>query len=210
MPDRKCLDNLHAETGGKRFQRRPPAATSHRRTGRHRIETCAEKNIAVPVIPDGSLPYWLRRGDDQGCSLLSAPVILRGIGAASADVPDQPMSASFQARAYGLATWQIHKAQTLLAHALDEYCPVSHAAAACRLSKGHFARLFKESVGLPPHRWLTRQRIEAAKTMLRDTDFSLSEIALECGFCEQAHMCRVFRKWLGTTPGAWRKSVVSD
>lgn len=210
MPDEKCLDNLHVEAGKQRFQRRPPAATSHRRTGRHRIETCAEKSIADPVIPDGSLPYWRRRDGDQARLPLPAPVILRGIGTASVDRPDQPMSAPFQAKAYGLATWQIRKAQALLAHALDEYCPVSHAAAACRLSKGHFARLFKESVGLPPHRWLTRQRIEAAKTMLRDTDFPLSEIALECGFCEQAHMCRVFRKWLGTTPGAWRKSVVSD
>lgn len=108
-------------------------------------------------------------------------------------------------RSHGLAAWQVLTAKTFLGQNLDDSRPISRAAAECGLSSGYFARMFKEVVGLPPHRWLIKKRIDAALVLLRNSDLPLSEIALECGFCEQAHMCRVFRKWLATTPAAMRK-----
>ncbi len=77
------------------------------------------------------------------------------------------------------------------------------AAEAC-LSPFHFARLFREAMGMAPHRYLTERRIEAARQKLRLAHSSLVEIALDTGFGSQANFNRVFRKVTGLTPGQYR------
>ena len=71
-----------------------------------------------------------------------------------------------------------------------------------------FARAFKQSVGTPPHRWLLLQRVLRAKSLLRDADRPLADIAIACGFADQSHFTRVFTHIVGTSPGAWRKQVL--
>lgn len=78
------------------------------------------------------------------------------------------------------------------------------AAAAC-LSRFHFLRLFHETTGLSPHRYVTSRRIQAAQAMLARHDASLVQIAFDTGFSSQASFTRVFRKWTGSTPGQYRK-----
>lgn len=73
------------------------------------------------------------------------------------------------------------------------------------LSAFHFARLFKASVGVSPHRFIVEQRIEQA-TLLLDSDLPLAEIAVTVGFSSQAHFTQVFRKMTGTTPARSRVS----
>lgn len=80
------------------------------------------------------------------------------------------------------------------------------AAEAC-LSPFHFARAFRETTGLTPHRYVTERRIEAAKEKLRLAQSSLVEIALDTGFGSQANFTRVFRKMTGLTPGRYRALV---
>jgi AraC-like DNA-binding protein len=74
------------------------------------------------------------------------------------------------------------------------------------MSRCHFARAFKQSVGTTPHDYLTRQRLDKAMEFLADSDLCLAEIALACGFADQSHFTRVFSRTLGTTPGAWRRA----
>ena len=73
------------------------------------------------------------------------------------------------------------------------------------VSRFHFARMFKESTGETPHRWLTARRIEAARTLLRVTDKPVGAIAADTGFASQSHFGECFRRATGETPGAWRR-----
>ncbi|MGE7419082.1 helix-turn-helix transcriptional regulator [Methylobacterium tarhaniae] len=77
------------------------------------------------------------------------------------------------------------------------------------LSTFHFAKMFKASFGVPPHRYVTERRIAKAKdllskALLAEGRTSLAEIALTCGFASQSHFTRRFAQATGLTPAAWR------
>jgi len=107
----------------------------------------------------------------------------------------------------GLAPWQVRCAIDLMIVRLGQDMSLSEPAAACGLSPGYFARAFRQSVGTPPHRWLLLQRVLRAKSLLRDADFSLTDVAAACGFADQSHFTRVFTGIVGASPGVWRKQV---
>ena len=75
------------------------------------------------------------------------------------------------------------------------------------LSVSYFSRAFRTSTGLPPHQWLLRQRVNAAKQLMTVRDLPLSEIAISAGFANQAHFTRVFSALAGVSPGAWRREA---
>ena len=83
---------------------------------------------------------------------------------------------------------------------LDEKIHLDGLAAMAGLSTDHFARAFHQSLGLPPHRYLLRRRLEQVEHMLRETHAPLSEIALATGFSDQSHLARHFRRWAGMSP----------
>lgn len=72
------------------------------------------------------------------------------------------------------------------------------------LSPHHFAHSFKESFGLPPHRFVQQRRMEKALKMLKTSSSSIAEIALALGFASQSHFTQVFRQHTGKTPAAAR------
>jgi AraC family transcriptional regulator len=74
------------------------------------------------------------------------------------------------------------------------------------LSESHFARAFKQTVGVAPHRFIVERRLERGKRMLADTEDSIAQIASLCGFADQAHFARAFSKAFGMSPSALRKS----
>lgn len=73
------------------------------------------------------------------------------------------------------------------------------------LSTAHFSRLFKHTIGQSPHQFLMSYRIEQAKKKLIDPDKPMIDIALTCGFSDQAHFSRVFKQFEGMPPKDWRK-----
>ncbi len=77
-------------------------------------------------------------------------------------------------------------------------------AATTALSRYHFTRRFRRCTGTSPHEFLLRRRVEQAETILSRTDAPLVDVAARCGFSDQSHMTRVFRKYVGTTPGRYR------
>lgn len=90
---------------------------------------------------------------------------------------------------------------------LDRDVSLDELAAIANLSTGHFARQFKRATGMPPHQYLMDLRIEQAKRLLGGTDAPIASIALDCGFCNQEHLGRVFRRRMNATPAAYRAGV---
>jgi len=72
-------------------------------------------------------------------------------------------------------------------------------------SPRHFHRLFRESTGLSPHRYVIRQRVEKAKGLLLSTDLPVGEVARLCGFSNQSHLALHFKRLVGASPSGLRR-----
>jgi transcriptional regulator GlxA family with amidase domain len=88
--------------------------------------------------------------------------------------------------------------------ASHEEWPVHRLARVSRVSEAHFARSFKDAFGIPPHRYLLTRRIERAKTLLRDTDLAITDIAFQTGWQSLGTFGRTFRDITGESPGELR------
>jgi transcriptional regulator GlxA family with amidase domain len=88
--------------------------------------------------------------------------------------------------------------------ASQEEWPVQRLARVSRVSEAHFARSFRDAFGLPPHRYLLTRRIERAKTFLRDTNLSITDIAFQTGWKSLGTFGRTFRDVTGESPGELR------
>jgi AraC family transcriptional regulator len=106
----------------------------------------------------------------------------------------------------GLSSRQLRRVCDFMPDRLAEDIGLDDLAELTSLTSKHFARAFKQSTGLPPHQFLIVQRIEAARRRLTETDDSLADIALACGFADQSHFTATFRKIVGVPPGIWRLS----
>jgi AraC family transcriptional regulator len=75
------------------------------------------------------------------------------------------------------------------------------------LSPYHFSRAFKQSFGMPPHRYHTHRRIERAKILLERHILSVTDIGLSLGFNEASSFTTAFRKIAGLTPSRYHRSI---
>ena len=105
----------------------------------------------------------------------------------------------------GLGPWQKRRATELLSENLAGRVRLSQLAQECGLSVSHFARSFKASFGVSTHRWLVQRRIERSQDLLLHTRESLSDIAEQAGFSDQAAFTRIFHQIVGVSPGRWRR-----
>ena len=106
----------------------------------------------------------------------------------------------------GLAPWQERRAREILRANIKRGVPLKEVARECGLSVGHFSHAFRRTLGVAPHSWLIEQRIALSKEKLRDDRLSLTDVAAECGFCDQSHLTRYFTRMVGVSPGAWRRA----
>jgi len=74
-------------------------------------------------------------------------------------------------------------------------------------SRVHFVRMFKAATGYSPHNYLLNMKLERARELLRNPSISLIDIAFDCGFSSHSHMSRLFHKFVGVTPSAYRRSL---
>ena len=85
--------------------------------------------------------------------------------------------------------------------------PWANLAELVRLSPYHFCCAFKQSFGVPPHRYHSGRRIERAKALLAKPDYTVTEIGMAVGFSETSSFTAAFRKATGLTPTAYHRSL---
>jgi AraC family transcriptional regulator len=117
----------------------------------------------------------------------------------------EPTLGASKIREPGLAPWQERKVLRHIGDHIDQPTSNQDLADLVGMSVSHFARRFKGSFGVSPRDYMIRGRVERAKTLMRDTNTSLCQIALDSGFCDQAHMSRLFHAVVGSTPSRWRR-----
>jgi AraC-like DNA-binding protein len=189
---RAALDTFADEAGARRIdelQYKP--AVSHADPVLH--------GVAEALLP-------LFRNPDQANRLFMDHLMI-GVGHHIADMYGGMRSAPRPAIG-GLTPYQERRAKELLTENMSRDLPLAMLARECGLSLTHFSKAFRKSVGVPPHKWLTHQRIELAKRLLRESPMSLAEVALACGFSNQSHFTRSFSAIVGTSPGMWRRTVM--
>jgi AraC family transcriptional regulator len=140
-----------------------------------------------------------------GSDLDVARALLAKATAMVAEATRAEAKASRDVHLGGLAPWQAKRVSAHIDDHLGGAIPVARLAGLVALSAGHFSRAFKQSFGDTPHGHVMRRRVEAAKTMMLRGAEPLSQIAYLCGFADQAHFSRTFRKLAGASPLAWRR-----
>lgn len=92
---------------------------------------------------------------------------------------------------------------------LPDAVPVAAVARAAGVSRSHLCRIFKRATGIPVKRFLTRLRVQAAKTLLREGGVAIHQVARRVGFRDPGHFDRVFRQWEGQTPSRYRRRLMA-
>lgn len=108
------------------------------------------------------------------------------------------------AKAPVLTPAQQRRVLDYMRHHVATNISVEEIAAHCGISAGHFTKAFHESVGLTPHQWILRTRVDMAKELLRK-NVHIAAVASNCGFADQSHFSRVFKKFTGYSPARWRE-----
>ena len=107
----------------------------------------------------------------------------------------------------GLAAWQQRTVVAYIEEHLAESISLATLAQLVRLSPFYFCRAFKQSFGMPPHRFHTSRRIECAKTLLAKPAPSVTDIGFTVGYSQTSSFTAAFRKATGLTPTAYHRSL---
>ncbi|MGB8168587.1 MAG: AraC family transcriptional regulator [Chthoniobacteraceae bacterium] len=116
-------------------------------------------------------------------------------------------AAQVQGYSGGLPIRQLRKVQDYVAAHYAEEVSIERLAELVELSSSHFSHVFKETTGMTPLQFVTRERITRAQQMIRETKRSLIEIGLEIGYTSPSHFAQVFRRVVGVTPTQFRNSL---
>jgi AraC family transcriptional regulator len=167
----------------------PKLGTTQSREWMHRVISLLE--AAVGQLHDQVHPA-------QG-TLLEATSLLR-------QQIDPPATREVSDGTGRLLAWQARKVRDYIDSHITGPVLVADLCALVQRSEAHFSRAFKCTFGESPHVFLVRRRVEFAAQYMLTTHASLSDIALRCGFTDQAHLCKHFRQAAGQTPAAWRRT----
>jgi transcriptional regulator GlxA family with amidase domain len=159
-----------------------------------------DENTCMPVMN-------MRLGSAQGLITASRPnPSLNSVAPASAQVGHLVKLAMACLRPRGLAASKAKRALEYIEDNLGSKMKVREVADFVALSASHFSRAFKQSLGCSPMAYVAARRVERAKLMVTSTRERLMDIALTCGFSDQAHLTRSFRRVVGMSPGRWRRT----
>jgi AraC family transcriptional regulator len=107
----------------------------------------------------------------------------------------------------GFSPVQKRLLRELIEENIDLNITLAELAAAVQLSVFHFCRKFEKEFGCPPHAFIIKKRVEQATQLLSNTLLPIKVIAAQCGFSDQSHMTRLFRRFVGVPPAVFRKEM---
>jgi AraC family transcriptional regulator len=110
----------------------------------------------------------------------------------------------------GLARWQAELVNRYIREHLSSSIRIAALAQLVELSQSHFFRAFRCSFAETPRSYIEKLRVMRGQQLMLNSDFSLVQIALEIGMCDQPHFCRTFRRVVGINPNAWRRQNLSQ
>src|ERR1700677_3619824 len=158
---------------------------------------------AIPSLIDAAVAAFDADRDTSRRYLLRASALLRVGCRACADAERARPSPSRG----GLLAWRLNRVFDYIETHLAEKITAMDLADLINVSVGQLIRAFKISVGVPPFHYIASRRVDLACTMMSTTREPLSQIAIACGLCDQAHLCKVFRRMLGMSPLTSRRTI---
>jgi len=158
------------------------------------LDICAGE---VPGAP--ALPFWLRSrwlepvvaGGERIGTLVKFPATLR-------------VSSS---RRSGLPRYKLQRVMAYVEASIGGPISLDDLAGVAGVSRFHFHRQFRKTVGVTPHEYVLRARIERAKGLLTASDLTVGEVSGAVGFADQSHFSNIFRKLTAMTPRSFRNSM---
>ena len=117
------------------------------------------------------------------------------------------VAAGTPARRGGLPIRHLRKVQDYVDEHLAEEISIESLAERVDLSSSHFSHVFKESTGMTPLQFVTRQRMTRAQQLIRETGLSIIRVGLDVGYTSPSHFAQVFRRVVGVTPTEFRSSL---
>ena len=103
-----------------------------------------------------------------------------------------------------LKDFYIQEAITFMEHNLHREITVGEIADVCKLNRSYFSKLFKDSTGCPPQEFLIRLRLSRAAELMKTSSDPIGDISVQCGYPNQLHFSRAFKKRYGISPREWR------
>lgn len=110
-------------------------------------------------------------------------------------------------RGNSLSRTQLRRSIEFIHENLHADISLAEIAAIANMSKYHFAKSFRRAIGIAPHQYLVKLRMEKARILLTSDDLSVEEIANRVGYSDKSHFAAQFLKIVGTTPNRYRRSV---
>lgn len=162
----------------------------------------------LSAFTDETLDFYMVRLREELLRKTGSPILIRGLGEVIAihlarhyaEAIDDP-----RGTAPSLPGFKLKQITAAMARNLAEDFSLERLAAQAQLSKFHFSRLFKAATGRSPSRYQLDLRLNTARRLLRETDRSIIEIALEVGYRNPSRFAQLFRRETGLTPSEYRR-----
>jgi AraC family transcriptional regulator len=194
----ECLAFYISQTAldGLAIEHNAPRITSLNIPPTHRLDDAVVRGLGYSLMPALQWPERANRLFLDSIALAFLTHISLSYG---------KLNVASQSRRGGLARWQERRVKEALLARINGNISLGELAGLIGLSRSHFARAFKMTTGVPPHRWLLARRVETAEDLLLHTKLPIEDIADRCGFADQSHLTRTFSRMRGVSPGEWRR-----
>ena len=146
----------------------------------------------------------LKAGNPKGVLYADALALALGIHMATTD---EPARAAPRSAPSGLTIWQARRAVAFMEAHLGERVTLAALSAEVGLGRDHFARCFRQTLGVPPYRYLLELRMTRARDLLARSSMPIADVAVAVGYEGGSAFSAAFRRVTGTTPGAVRRGA---